>query len=197
MILPSLPGVRPTSEELIDYKRYRLTDTGISPMAVPGEPGGWYVATGLEHTEAGAPSYDPEMHRKTANKRARKLEQAARELQMVRRFGDEDAEIGIIGWGSTEGAVREAILKAQEKGYRVACLYPLSLSPLPVKKINDFVKTVKKVIVPELNYSGQFAHLLRAKCAVDPISLTIAEGRPITAEEVLRVIELHAQREAA
>ncbi len=105
------------------YKRYALTEDGVSPMAIPGMRGGHYVAEGLEHNERGAPNYTPEMHTAMMEKRYRKVESARRELRnwnVVDEWGDPGAEIGIIGWGSTKGTVREAMARAMQEGVRVA-----------------------------------------------------------------------------
>src|ERR1019366_1915290 len=142
------------------YSRYTYTASGISPISTPGAGAIPYVATGLEHDEQGHPDYEPEDHMAMMEKRFRKLDTAAEELPIPERYGDEDATIGIIGWGSTEGAIQEAIDRARAKGYKVACLHPKILSPLPDRTIRDFIRSVQKVIVPECNYSGQLANLL-------------------------------------
>jgi len=102
-------------------------------------------------------------------KRFRKLATAAEELPKPQRYGDEDATIGIIGWGSTEGTIQEAVDRARAKGYKVAALHPKILSPLPDRAIRDFIRSVKTVIVPECNYSGQLANLLGAKYGLQAI----------------------------
>ncbi len=185
-------------------KRYSVTETGVSPFAVPGESGveGIYCARGIEHDEEGAPNYEPEVHREMTKKRFRKLDVLATEIsagvssngggpatQWAPRYGARDAEIGIIGWGSTEGAIREALAQAEAKGYKVAALHPRILNPLPDAAIREFLKPLKRVIIPEMNYTGQFAHLLRSRYPIDPVQLDVCEGRPIKVCEILEVIE--------
>jgi len=148
-----------------------------------------YVATGLEHDERGHPDYEPEDHTAMMEKRYRKLDTAAEELPKPQRYGDEDATIGIIGWGSTEGTIQEAVDRAREKGYKVAALHPRILSPLPDRTIRDFIRSVKTVIVPECNYSGQLANLLGAKYGLQAIRVNKFGGIPFTAGEILRAIE--------
>lgn len=189
--------IRPSPAELEEYRRYRFTETGVSPITSPGESGGAYVATGLEHDEEGTPNYEPEMHQRMMQKRFRKLEAAARELQDVRLFGPRDAEMGVIGWGSTEGVSREALLLAQERGIRAAALYPLALSPLPVHIIKEFAVHKKGIVVPELNYTGQFASLLRSRCGIEPVQVDISQGRLLTAREILEAIEEVARNGAS
>ena len=122
-------------------------------------------------------------------KRFRKLDTAAEELPKPQRYGDADATIGIIGWGSTEGTIQEAVDRARAKGYKVAALHPRILSPLPDRTIRDFIRSVKTVIVPECNYSGQLANLLGAKYGLQAIRVNKFGGIPFTAGEILRAIE--------
>jgi 2-oxoglutarate ferredoxin oxidoreductase subunit alpha len=171
------------------YARYADTASGISPISIPGPGALTYVATGLEHDVYGHPDYEPEDHTAMMQKRFRKLETAAEELPKPQRYGDEDATVGIIGWGSTEGAIQEAVDRARAKGYKVAALHPRILSPLPDSTMRSFIASVKKVIVAECNYSGQLANLLGARYGLQPIRLNKFGGIPFTAGEILRAIE--------
>ena len=171
------------------YARYAYTASGISPIATPGPGAFTYVATGLEHDEHGHPNYEPDDHTAMMEIRFRKLATAAEELPPPQRYGDENATIGIIGWGSTQGAIQEAVDRARAKGYKVAALQPKILSPLPDRAIRDFIRSVKTVIVPECNYSGQLANLLGAKYGLQAIRVNKFGGIPFTAGEILRAIE--------
>ena len=122
-------------------------------------------------------------------KRFRKLRTAALEMPQPERYGDVEATIGIIGWGSTEGTIQEAVDRARAKGYKVAALHPRVLSPLPDQAIQNFINSVEKVIVPECNYSGQLANLLGAKYGLQAIRVNKFGGIPFTAGEILRAIE--------
>lgn len=157
-------------------------------MAVPGMEGGEHAATGLEHREDGSPCYEPENHRVMSAKRWQKLEIAKLDSVDPVRFGAADAVVGIIGWGSTEGAVREAVIKANEAGMKVAALYPKLLNPLHTDIIEEFVTPLKKVIAVENNYYGQFAAILRSN-GIDVEQLTLCEGRPFRVSEILKMIE--------
>ena len=178
-----------THEAVHSYARYAYTASGISPITAPGPGAVTYVATGLEHDEHGHPDYEPEDHTAMMEKRFRKLDTAAEELPQPQRYGDEDALIGVIGWGSTEGPIQEAVDRARAKGYKVASLHPKILSPLPDRTIRDFIRSVKTVIVPECNYSGQLANLLGAKYGLQAIRVNKFGGIPFTAGEILRAIE--------
>ncbi|HET8912726.1 MAG TPA: 2-oxoacid:acceptor oxidoreductase subunit alpha [Ktedonobacteraceae bacterium] len=171
------------------YARYTYTASGISPTTAPGAGAPTYVATGLEHDIHGHPDYEPEDHVAMMEKRFRKLDTAAEELPQPERYGDEDATIGLIGWGSTEGTIQEAVDRARTDGYKVASLHLKILSPLPNRTIRDFIRSVKSVIIPECNYSGQLANLLGAKYGLQAIRVNKFGGIPFTASEILRAIE--------
>jgi 2-oxoglutarate ferredoxin oxidoreductase subunit alpha len=183
--------IEPSAEELRDYRRYRDTATGVSPMARPGTPGGQYLATGLEHTEEGRADYSPANHIKMTRRRFKKLTalSAALEKNPPEYYGPDDAVIGIIGWGSTEGAIREARYLADRKGIRVRHLHPKVVSPLPNRRIEHFLAELKQVLVVEENYTGQFAHFVKGRFGVRPIEVHKYEGIPITPEEILAAIE--------
>jgi 2-oxoglutarate ferredoxin oxidoreductase subunit alpha len=176
-----------TSES--SFSRYMYTDNGISPMSVPGAGALAYTATGLEHDEHGHPDYEPEDHTAMMQKRYRKLETAAEELPAPTRYGDDDALVGIIGWGSTEGAIQEAVDHARANGYKVAALHPRILSPLPDATIREFIASVRKVIIPENNYSGQLANVLGAKYGLQAIRVNKFGGIPFTAADIYKAIE--------
>ncbi len=169
------------------YARYVITDTGISPMAIPGMPGKAYTATGIEHNEFSDPTYTPENLQAMKAKRFRKLQHLGEHYaeQFVRVWGNPDgAEVGVIGWGSTEGVVREAIQLAEKEGVKAAAIYPKMLLPLPVKMIEEFASKVQKVLVPEKNFTGQFAAYLRAHTSIEPLSYARDTGLPFDPEEV-------------
>jgi len=183
--------IEPTPESIKDYKRFKITEDGISPITRPGTPGGQYIATGLEHTETGKADYSPENHLKMTRKRFKKLESLSRRFEKnpPEYYGSEEAEIGIIGWGSTEGAIREARYLAEERGILVRHLHPKVISPLPDRQIRHFLAGLKQVMVVEENYTGQFAHFIKAKFGIKPIEVHKCEGVPITPEEIYTGIE--------
>lgn len=183
--LPIVNRLQPTAEELKDYHRFRITPNGVSPMAVPGMEGGTYAATGLEHSEKGAPNFTPPMHVRMSAKRFKKIEEISKEKGFTSRFGPAKAKIGLIGWGSTQGALREAMDMANRQGLSVALLQVKMVYPLPQQEIRDFLSSVEQVVVAELNYGGQFNRLLRSEFLVPTISLTKCEGLPFFAEEVV------------
>ena len=146
------------------YVRYKNTKSGISPIATPGDEGGAYVATGLEHTELCNPTSDSEIRKMMVEKRFRKLETATHEFISAKKYGPDDAKIGIISWGSTTGAVLEAVDMAKDSGYKIQALYPRTLYPLPQEWLQDFLADKEIVIVVEHNYTAQLLHTLVYRC---------------------------------
>ena len=155
-------------------------------MAVPGGKGA-YVSTGIEHDEAGNPHYEPELHEAMMAKRFRKLDGLAREGR-VTFTGPDHADVGILGWGSTEGAALEAAEICLDRGLRVATCYPRVLGPLPVERIRSWAAGMGRVLVPELNVTGQFARLVRADAGLEVESVTKATGLPFTALQIANYI---------
>jgi 2-oxoglutarate ferredoxin oxidoreductase subunit alpha len=171
------------------YKRFLDTETGVSPVAFPGDEGLNFVTTGLEHDEYGHPSWSPTNHERMSAKRYRKLDFVAKEKGFTRRFGDEHATIGVICWGSTEGPVEEAINMAATQGLEVKGLTIKMLSPLPDDEIRSFMTGLKQILVPEINYTGQLNRILRAQYLFPFQSYTKCNGMPFDPEEILARIE--------
>ena len=176
------------------FGRYISTESGISPISLPGDLGGEYVATGLEHTEFSAPSYAPSIHAKMTEKRFLKLETAIHEFSAAKKYGPDDAKIGIISWGSTFGAVLEAIDIAKDQGYIIQALYPRTVFPFPSQWINDFLKDKEILLIVERNYSAQFANTIVYRCTCMNKDLKIYnfkkyDGDLLTSKEIFNKIE--------
>ena len=153
---------RPSFKEKGDgYKRYRHTRTGVSPRSVPGDEGGLHTLTGLEHNEKGRPS--DQAHQMMSEKRHNKLNSAVHHpgITISKRFGDKGRiDVGVLGWGSTFGEILSAMIEARKVGIRCAAMKVVMLSPLPMDQINAFLDSSRHVLVPELNFEGQFANLI-------------------------------------
>lgn len=190
--VPVVDRLRPAPEEAADYQRYRLTDSGVSPMGVPGFDATPFTATGLEHDEYGAPNYTPAMHTAQLDKRGLKFERAAEALCGLEyplgchAYGlpEAEAEVGVLAWGSTAGVVREAVEEMAAEGYPVAALVPAVINPLPEERILEFASNLKAVVVPEVNRIGQFAAWVKANTELHLISLTKYGGLPFTPAEI-------------
>ncbi|OGO36991.1 MAG: hypothetical protein A2Z03_01980 [Chloroflexi bacterium RBG_16_56_8] len=170
-----------------EFQRYAQTASGISPMSLPGMKGGQYVAEGLEHAPDGSPEYTPETHVENMQKRAKKIYSAAEEVEkwhMYETFGDEDAPIGIVGWGSTIGPVREAVDHARAEGMKVAVFYTKMIFPLPTRLISQFMEKRETIIVPEMNFTGQFARMIQAEFWREVVSVRKYGGVPFSMHEI-------------
>jgi len=182
------------------YKRYALGGDDISPRAIPGDKGNMHVVTGLEHNELGRPNDSAELHTAMSRKRHEKLKQALKhpDFTHFKRFGDEGpVDVGVISWGSNFGESLEAMLKARGEGIRCAAMKVVMLSPFPTEAVAAFMADCKEVLVPELNYQGQFANLLQAHVAKPVTRLNRVSGEPMKVEEIIEEIRRLAGQKAA
>ena len=142
-----------------DYKRYRDTPSGVSPMAIPGTPGTEYTADGLEHSEAAIPSSQARDHLLQLDKRERKL--------MLHDYGSRwadvegDAPLAVITFGSASGPAREAIARAAALGVSVRLIVLRLLAPLREAAFAEALRGVERVMVIEQNHGAQLLRYLR------------------------------------
>ena len=169
----------PFDESDAGYLRYKLTDSGISPMALPGTPGGQYVAMGLEHNEKGRHRPDPRSHTQMTEKRFRKLEAAAQDAPEPVTYGNPQADLGIVTWGSTAGVAMEAIEALAAEGIDACLVAPKMLMPLPDAQLGEFLHRKKHIVIPEVNYRGQFADLVQGKYPRPVVRVNVYGGRPM------------------
>jgi 2-oxoglutarate ferredoxin oxidoreductase subunit alpha len=153
--------LKPTEAELQDYTRFRFTESGISPISHPGMKGGNYLASGIEHNEAGGPIAGGAMHHKMNEKRFRKLEPLKRRRDLFVIEGNPRAPIGLISWGSSAGVCREALHLAQAAGIDVKLLVPYLLYPVVEDVYRDFFASLKGGVIVEQSYQGQLWRVLR------------------------------------
>ncbi|MDH3317956.1 MAG: 2-oxoacid:acceptor oxidoreductase subunit alpha [Gammaproteobacteria bacterium] len=179
------------------YRRFELTASHLSPRAIPGEADGIHTATGLEHDEFGHPSYEPDVHTRMSEKRHAKLAAALEHprITICKRFGDEGpVEVGILAWGSTFGEALEAMMLARKEGIRCAAMKVVMLSPLPVDQIRAFMDDCAQVLVPELNYQGQFANLVSGALGRPVQRLNRVTGKPMEVSEILDSVRALANK---
>jgi len=178
------------------YRRYRHADGDVSPMAIPGQPGGEHTISGLEHVESGDPTSSSAVHARMNERRHAKLERLARErgAELVRTFGAPSPKIGIVCWGSTSAQAREAARRLNRGGYSVGVCVPQLLCPLPVDPIRAFLGGVERAIWIELNHQGQFYHYARARLDLDTAHRHLyarSGGMPFSVQEIVdRVLAL-------
>jgi 2-oxoglutarate ferredoxin oxidoreductase subunit alpha len=178
---------RPTEAELKNYNRFKLTESGISPLSQPGMPGGNYLAAGIEHDELGRPTASGELHARMNEKRFRKFDslRSRRDLFLVE--GDPDAPIGLVSWGSVAGVAREALRLADSEGLRVKLLIPRLLYPVVEAVYQDFFASVNRGLFIEQSFQAQLYRVVRMHVDLPPgIEFLARSGsNPIEAVEIL------------
>jgi 2-oxoglutarate ferredoxin oxidoreductase subunit alpha len=185
------------------YKRFAYTDDHVSPRALPGMAGGMHVVTGLEHNELGRVNEQPDVHEAMSRKRHEKLKAALNhpDFTVYKRFGDEgQVDVGILGWGSSFGECLEAMFLARREGIRCAAFKVVMLSPFPIEAVTAFMADCGAVLVPELNYQGQFAQLVQAETCRPVHRYNRVTGTPLRVEDIyaeVRRLALAATRKAA
>ncbi|MGH2894278.1 MAG: 2-oxoacid:acceptor oxidoreductase subunit alpha, partial [Solirubrobacteraceae bacterium] len=157
------------------------------PWAIPGTPGLQHRIGGLEKADiSGNVSYDGANHERMTELRAAKVAAIAEEIPPLQVDIDPDpahpTNLLVLGWGSTEGAIRAGARRAREAGHKVAVAQLRHLNPLPANT-GDVLRSFERVLVPELN-SGQLAMLLRSRFLVDVESFTKIQGQPLFASEM-------------
>ena len=166
---------KPT-EEFPTFKRYQITDDGISPRAFPGTPNAEYILVGAEHDEeshslsgnrCGLP-LSWEIREAMIAKRYRKFELIRKEMKPPRVYGTSDAGLTLLCWGSIEGAVEEIVDELQAQNISVNMLSFAELFPLPTNKILPLLNLIKTAVMIEVNYTGQFEQLIYQECGWKP-----------------------------
>jgi len=185
--IDSLPEIEPgfatgpnAGQEFLPY----LRDENLArPWAIPGTPGLRHRIGGLEKDEAGAISYDADNHARMTEARAAKIDRIADDIPPLEVDDpDGDADLLVIGWGSSYGTIRAAARRVRERGRKVAVAHLVHLNPFP-RNTGEIVRAYRKVLVPEMN-KGQLSMLIRARFLVDTRSFTKVKGLPIFAEEL-------------
>ncbi len=152
---------QPTEEDLKEYNRFKFTQDGVSPMALPGTKGGAYVASGIEHDETGEPTSSGVLHQKMNRKRIDKLEPLREWSNLVMNFGHENATVGAMSWGSSVNVLREVQVRLADQGKHFRIIAPSILYPLPTRVLQSFVDEMDKLLILEMSEMGQFYHYLR------------------------------------
>lgn len=166
----------------------RDEETLARPWAIPGTPGLEHRIGGLEkEAVTGNVCYDARNHEYMVETRAKKVERIAQELPPMEIDGPDTGELLVVGWGSTEGAIRTAIETTQGKGKSVSRIHLRYLNPLP-RDLGGILSNFKKVLIPEINM-GQLIMILRAKYLIDAIPFSKHQGLPFLATEIERKIE--------
>jgi 2-oxoglutarate ferredoxin oxidoreductase subunit alpha len=177
--------------------------TGLSPRFIPGQPGGMHTLTGLAHTRDSRVAYEPGVNQEGCNRRSLKLAAFQKTLKTPKVYGEPEGDLLVVGWGSTKGAIEEAVGRCREDGLKVSSLHLKFLQPM-ASGIKEILQRYKKVMTVEINYSDSFedeiitednrryanlAWLLRARYLLDIDCWSNVHGQPIkpgAIEEMIR-----------
>lgn len=187
---PVTPGFKP-----FDWDR----ETGIAPRAIPGQPGGMHTLTGLAHDVDGFVSYDPMNNQLGHEMRSRKLQVLQQGLRPPEVFGENSGDLLLLGWGSTRGAIEEAVERAQSEGHSVSSLHLRFLSPLS-PGLEEILERFDQRVCVEINYSdpphgsgarrySQLATLLRSETLLDVDSWSNVYGQSLKPNDIYQMIQ--------
>ena len=180
------PGVRFRTDPE-GYNPYQRDEHLARPWARPGTPGLEHRLGGLEKDcLTGEISGDPANHQRMVELRAAKVAGVASEIPPLVPAGAPAGDLIVVGWGSTYGAIEQAVEQANAAGAAVGHLHLRHLNPLP-SDLDDLLRRYRRVLVPELNL-GQLARLIRDRCLLDVVPLHKVQGRPFGVAEVYRKI---------
>jgi 2-oxoglutarate ferredoxin oxidoreductase subunit alpha len=168
-----------------DYCRYAWDDSGVSPRILPGQSEAVLYADSDEHTEAGHITESAEVRKKMTDKRMMKLEGMRQEMGRPEIYPKKSSDIALLGWGSTYGAMKEAVEFMNRDGLKIHMLHFSEIYPFPKKRITPKIGKKTKIFCVESNYTGQFADLFSLETGI-PIYHKILkyDGRPITPAEI-------------
>ena len=166
------------------FQPYARDDDGARAWAIPGTPGLEHRIGGLEREDlTGAISYEADNHERMTDLRREKVQRIASSLpQLEVDDPTGDADLLVLGWGSTAGSIRAAIDRARDEGETVARAHLRWLNPMP-SNTGDVVRRYRKVLIPEIN-EGQLAMMIRSRFLVDARSFSRVQGRPLWADEL-------------
>ncbi|MBI4194798.1 MAG: 2-oxoacid:acceptor oxidoreductase subunit alpha [Betaproteobacteria bacterium] len=181
--------------------------TGLARRFIPGQPNGMHTLTGLAHDQASHVAYDPEVNEESIRFRSLKLAALQKTLKTPPVFGDPEGDLLVVGWGSTQGAIEEAVTRLRAEGCRVSALHLRMLNPLP-GGIKEIMRRFRNVMTIEGNWCDRpqdaiidetnrrhsaLAMLLRARYLIDIDCWSEVRGQPIKPSTIYRVIRAKLQ----
>ena len=170
------------------FQPYMRDENLSRPWAIPGTPGLEHRIGGLEKANiTGDVSYDPQNHEFMVRLRAQKVKNVENDIPELEVTCDKDAELLVIGWGGTYGAITEAINKARKKGMKVAQAHLRYINPLP-KNTGNVLKKYKHILCPELNM-GQLSKIIASEYAISVEAFNKIQGLPFRSSEIETKIE--------
>lgn len=191
-----IPCMRKTADSIgEDYQRYQLSEDGISPMSIPGQPSGMYTADGLEHNQHGTPSSIAGDHRSQMNKRRDKINgfDFGEHWSLI----DGEGDVALVTWGSSSSVSIEAAERLRGMGFRVRVIALRLLMPLNNRGMKEALQGCRAVYVIEQNQAGQLFHYLQSERALPENSLSHARPGPLPVrpDEIVSLIREHSGHE--
>ncbi len=172
------------------YKRYTVTENGISPRLVPGTVGAIFKATGSEHDERGFVSTDPLIRKAQVDKRLRKMETYLKDENPAPQvFGRTEGHPVLLGWGSTRPVLLEAQQRLRERGIEAAVVHFTHLWPFNAAVVKPLLEQATTLISVEGNFTGQFADIVQAYCLVPVQRILKYNGLPLYPSEIIEGVE--------
>ncbi len=175
------------------FLRFADQEDGISYRTIQGQEGGVHWLTSDEHVETGHITEDVRKREMIMEKRMRKLETALDDLaedRLARLHGPENAEITVVSWGSTKGAILEALGRLNQDGDVANFLQIRIASPFPAERVNEVLSQAGRTVCIENNFSGQMANVIRQHTGIDVDHRSVKyNGRPMTVEDILSAVE--------
>jgi 2-oxoglutarate ferredoxin oxidoreductase subunit alpha len=176
-----------------EYKRFRFTETGVSPRVMLGTKNGLHWYTGDEHNETGHISEEPFNRRRMVEKRMKKLKLVLKEVQVEDKFnfyGDENSENIVISWGSPKGAIIESLNMLRQKGFKVGFVQLRLIHPLPTEEVKKALEGKKRIVDVENNFLGQLGSVIKEATGIAPNYHVLKyTGRPMTTTEVYEALK--------
>ncbi|PWB79412.1 MAG: 2-oxoglutarate ferredoxin oxidoreductase subunit alpha [Candidatus Methylomirabilota bacterium] len=185
--LPKIPVTFTTDPEGF-HPYQRDPETLARPWVVPGTPGMEHRIGGLEKEDViGNVSYDAQNHEKMVRLRAEKIARVVHDIPEATVYGDPSGDLLVVGWGSTYGAITQAVKALRRRGHRVSALHLRYLNPMPVN-VGRVLANFQRVLVAEMNL-GQLLTMLRAQFLVDAVGFHKVQGRPFKVSEIVAKAE--------
>jgi len=188
------------------FLRYQITPNGVSPRVIPGTQDGAYIAGSDEHDEDGTLVSDVrsglpdaiEVRVQQMDKRMKKLDGAKADMKLPERIGPKNAPVTLVSWGSSQGAVREAMAMLKKENIEVASIEFIDIFPMDGPKIREMLERESRTIMIEGNYTGQLERLIRAESGWFPHErLFKYDGEPFWPEEIAEKVKAVLASKAA
>jgi 2-oxoglutarate ferredoxin oxidoreductase subunit alpha len=169
------------------YRRHKLTESGVSPRVLPGQKDALVVTAGDEHTEDGHITESADVRDRMVRKRLTKLDGVRKAIGAPHPYGPTEADMVLVSWGSTYGALREAVDRLNGTGAAVRMIHLSEVWPFPREAFSGLLEGSRQFMVVEGNATGQMAHLIRAETGLEAAGRILKfDGRPITPAYIVK-----------